>query len=113
MAELENRINYQTFMYEKQGDEMIYLYKAVPGTVAHSEANSVARKAGIDDKILERSSAILKCIGDQGTGNLTMNLRLTCDLQALTKVIDAFQITELNEQNLPQIFSVIDNIFTS
>ena len=42
-----------------------------------------------------------------------MNLRLTCDLQALTKDIDAFQITELNEQNLPQIFSVIDNIFSS
>ena len=74
---------------------------------------SVARKAGIEEKILERSSAILKCIGDQGTGNLTMNLRnLSCDFQTLTKVIDAFQLTELNEENLPQIFSVIDNIFS-
>ena len=30
-------------MYEKQGNEMIYLYKAVPGTVAHSEANRSVR----------------------------------------------------------------------
>ena len=108
---LEDSINYRTFLFDKQGHEMIYLYKAVPGAVAHSEANSVAKKAGIDEKILERSSDILKCIA-QG-GNLTMNLRnLSCDFQTLTKVIDAFQLTELNEENLPQIFSVIDNIFS-
>ena len=63
-----------------QDNEMIYLYKAIHGSVAHSEANSVAKKAGIDEKLLERSNEILKCIA-QG-GELTTNLHLTCDLQA-------------------------------
>ena len=63
-----------------QDNEMIYLYKAIHGSVAHSEANSVAKKAGIDEKLLERSSDILKCIA-QG-GELTTNLHLTCDFQA-------------------------------
>ena len=105
---LEDSINYRTFLFDKQGHEMIYLYKAVPGAVAHSEANSVAKKAGIDEKILERSSDILKCIA-QG-GNLTMNLRVTCDFQALVNVIDSFQQSELNESNLQQIFHNINQI---
>ena len=88
---------------------MIYLYKAIHGSVAHSEANSVAKKAGIDEKLLERSNEILKCIA-QG-GELTTNLHLTCDLQALMNIIEAFQHLDLNGQNLQQIFNGINQIF--
>ena len=53
-------VDYQTLAYEYVGEELVYYYKLKEGYVQHSEANHIARRAGLDTAILERSKSILE-----------------------------------------------------
>jgi len=55
---------YQTFAFENHGDETIYLYRLQSGTCVSSQAKNVAKKAGIEDGVLQRSDDILRAIQD-------------------------------------------------
>ena len=66
LSAYDDYVSYMTFevQHEEDSGELIYLYQIKPGTVTHSEANQVAKKAGIDPKILQRSQHILKVEGN-------------------------------------------------
>lgn len=111
LKEHENAINYQTFMFERHGDELIYLYKMTPGVGTFSEANSVARKAGISEEILKRSDEILQCIGE--SSQLTMNMGLGVDFEVVQIFCDDFLNIDLKnegENKVHEILSKVTNI---
>ncbi len=108
----EEKIQYVTFMIKRADDDVedvIYLYKVIPGTVTYSEANNVAKKAGIDEKILSRSSDILATMAEGK--NLSADINISEENFAkLVGVIDNFQAAELTEENLSEIFRDIHEI---
>ena len=96
-------------MIQKLGDELIYLYKAISGSVAFSEANTVAQKAGIDKKILDRADAILKSLSEGSDLSLNRN-DMKCNIQDLTRIIDEFMEMKLDEENLETILEKISSV---
>ncbi len=63
LSDLEDKINYQTFVFEELEDgSLVYLYKMRPGIGVNSQANHVARKAGLDEGIIDRSRVVLECV---------------------------------------------------
>lgn len=109
-----DRVKCLTFMFDKQEDgEINYFYKIIPGTLNHSEAGFVAKKAGIEENILLRSQEILSCIANGGNLSLDANhpvFKNGEDFQALTKVLDDFQKMNLDEENLLKIFESVENL---
>lgn len=108
-----DRVKFLTLMFDKQEDgEINYLYKVIGGTLNHSEAGFVAKKAGIEDKILLRSQEILSCIATGG--NLSLESKHPAlegkNFETLTQVLDDFQRLQLDEENLSQIFETLENL---
>ena len=52
-------VKYKTFDIAQDDNGIIYLYKLIDGYCLHSQANHVARVAGLDDKIIDRAEHIL------------------------------------------------------
>ena len=95
-------IDYATFEYRYDGEELVYLYKLKPGSVQHSEANHIAKQAGMDTKILERSEAILESFS-KGIP-IRMNSLKKVDVENLTKASEEFLNLELDPDNLNEMF---------
>lgn len=53
-------LKYQTFAFQNHGNDLVYLYRMIEGVSCSSYAHHVARKAGIDEEILSRSTNVLR-----------------------------------------------------
>ena len=93
--------------HESDG-ELIYLYQIKAGTTTHSEANQVAKKAGIDPKILQRSHHILDVLSNGRP--LKMPEEDQIGFAQMQSTIDEFLNTELNEENLAEMLNKITNL---
>ena len=70
--------------------------------MAHSEANTVAKKFDLDKKILRRSQEILETIA-RGDKLRSVEIVPEEKFEQLKAVIDAFFKMEMTEDNLEQI----------
>lgn len=60
-----SKFNFFTFDYKMdENDRLVYLYRLKPGLSASSLARYVARDAGIDEKVIERSREIGLCVAE-------------------------------------------------
>ena len=109
LNDFEDYISYMTFEVGHESDgELIYLYQIKPGTTTHSEANQVAKKAGIDPKILQRSHHILDVLSNGQP--LKMPEEDQIGFSQMQSTIDEFLNTELNEENLAEMLNKITNL---
>lgn len=102
-------LTYQTFAFEQHGEELIYLYKLKDGLGLCSQAKFVARKAGIEDDIIQRSEQVLQCI----TQGLPLNMAensLAVPLKELEPVCDDFLNIDL-EEDKDNVDTLLDSVF--
>ncbi len=60
LAKILSRINNYNISVRKQGEDIVFLRRIVPGGVSHSFGIEVARLAGIPEKVIERAQEVLK-----------------------------------------------------
>jgi DNA mismatch repair protein MSH5 len=55
-------VAYNTFDHMEQDENIVYLYKLKSGLCTSSQAHVVARRAGVEAAIIERSNEVLGCL---------------------------------------------------
>ena len=80
-----------------------------PGYVQHSEAKHIAKKAGIDQKILNRSEAILESLS-KGIPIRMNSFFEKVDFPKLVQISEEFLNLDLNEENVEEMFKKVTGI---
>ena len=99
-------VKYKTFEMEADDNGIIYLYKLIDGYCLHSQANHVARLAGISDTIIQRAEQILELSSRQ----MPIASYWKCD-KIHTTVVKRFLSQDFHTTgNLQQFISFINNL---
>ena len=96
--------SYYHMKTELLNDEIVYLYKIVEGVCDYSHAMPVARKAGVEEEVLERAEQILNAISNKS--HIQSN-RSLINQKHVTDTISMFLNLDLDDHNKVNDFMIL------